>query len=242
MPYRQRRSVGERLNAVIERKYGLDPVQTGKITENLYVVNTDTVDFYIYRGGGYAICFDTGYRPRVIRRELSKLDVDPDGVTHVFLSHADLDHTIGLRVFKNAAVYLSADEVQMISGFRSPRRAVRSPRIPREYRLLRDNDVVTAGAPASGRLRRQPYAAQWPILWTIHTFIWRYLQAQRRTGYAGKHYTMDYETQKDSIRKLARLQNIEWVLTAHSGYTRILNALLLVEIMLRTKLKLNILC
>jgi hypothetical protein len=30
---------------------------------------------------------------------------------------------------------------------------------------------------------------------------------------------MDYETQKESIRKLARLQNIGWVFTGHSGYT-----------------------
>lgn len=222
MPYRQRRSVGERLNAVIERKYGLDPVQTGKITENLYVVNTDTVDFYIYRGGGYAICFDTGYRPRVIRRELSKLDVDPDGVTHVFLSHADLDHTIGLRVFKNAAVYLSADEVQMISGFRSPRRAVRSPRIPREYRLLRDNDVVTAGG-TSVRAIATPGHTPGSMAYLVDdTYLYLGDTCKLKDGqaYAGKHYTMDYETQKDSIRKLARLQNIEWVLTAHSGYTR----------------------
>lgn len=222
MTYQQKRSVSGRLSAALERKYGLDPIQTGKITENLYVVNSDTVDFYIIRDGDHLISFDAGYRPLVIKRELRSLELDPNSVTHVFLSHADIDHTSGLRVFKNAAVYLSADEEQLIRGVRTLRNAVRSPRIRRAYALLRDNDEVTVG---SHRIRAIATPGHTPgsmayLVDGTYLFLGDTCKLRDGQAYAGKHYTMDYETQKESIRKLARLQNVDWVFTAHSGYTR----------------------
>jgi len=221
MKSRQIRRTGG-LSAALERKYGLDPIRTGRITENLFVVNTDTVDFYIYRDGDNIICFDSGYRPLIIRRELRSLELDPDSATHVFLSHADIDHSAGLRVFKNATIYLSADEERMIRGARSIREAVRSPRIRRAYELLGDDEVVTIG---SHRVRAIATPGHTPgsmayLMDDTYLFLGDTCKLRNGQAYAGKHYTMDYETQKESIRKLAQLQNVGWVFTAHSGYTR----------------------
>lgn len=222
MPDQKSRRFGARLSAALEKKYGLDPIQTGRITDRLFVVNTDTVDFYIYRDGENIICFDAGYRPLVIRRELRSININPDSVTHVFLSHADVDHSAGLRVFKNAAVYLSTDEEPMISGVRSIRTAVRSPRIRCAYQLLRDNQVVTID---SIRIKAIATPGHTPgsmayLVDDTYLFLGDTCKLKDGQAYAGKHYTMDYETQKASIRKLAQLQNIGWVFTAHSGYTR----------------------
>jgi glyoxylase-like metal-dependent hydrolase (beta-lactamase superfamily II) len=222
MPHQQQRRKSGGLSAALEKKYGLDPIQTGRITDRLYVVNTDTVDFYMYRDEGHIICFDAGYRPLVIRRELRRLDIDPDVVTHVFLSHADIDHSAGLRVFRNAAVFMSADEEQMIRGARTIRNAVRSPRIRRAYQMLRDDDVVSVG---SIRVRAIATPGHTPgsmayLVDDTYLFLGDTCKLKDGQAYAGKHYTMDYETQKESIRKLAKLQNIGWVFTAHSGYTR----------------------
>lgn len=224
MKHHQSRIIG-RLSAALEMKYGLDPIQTGKITENLYVVNTDTVDFYLLRDGESIICFDAGYRPLVIKRELRSLGLDPCRVTHVFLSHADIDHTAGLRVFRNAVVYLSADEERMIRGARSIRNAIRSPRIRRAYHLLSDNAVVAAG---SHRVRAIATPGHTPgsmayLVDGTYLFLGDTCKLKDGQAYAGKHYTMDYEMQKESIRKLAQLQNVDWVFTAHSGYTRDFN-------------------
>jgi glyoxylase-like metal-dependent hydrolase (beta-lactamase superfamily II) len=38
-------------------------------------------------------------------------------------------------------------------------------------------------------------------------------------AYAGTHYTMDLDMQNRSIQKLAALNNIRCVFTAHSGWT-----------------------
>ena len=64
--------ISSRINAALEKKYGLDPIKTGLVTERLYVVNTDTANFYVYLCDGCIACFDTGYRPMVIKREMRR--------------------------------------------------------------------------------------------------------------------------------------------------------------------------
>ncbi len=215
------KSISGRINAALEKKYGLDPIETGLVLDRLYVVNTDTANFYVYLGDGGIICFDTGYRPQVIKREMKSIGIDPDEVTHVFLSHADLDHVGGLGLFKKADVYMSVDEERMIKGLRSPRSAVRSPRIWRRYHLLGDSDTVVIG---NDRIRAIATPGHTPgsmayLLNDTFLFLGDTCKLRNGEAYAGKHYTMDYEMQKESIRKLAKMSDIGCVLTGHSGYT-----------------------
>lgn len=210
------------ISRAIENKYTLRALETGAITDRLYVFRTDTVNFYVFRCGENYICFDTGYRPFLTRKELKEMNIDPRLVSHVFLTHADIDHVWGLRLFRNAEVYFSAKEEPMIKGLRSLKSAVRSPRIRRTYHLLRDNDVITVG---TSRVRAIETPGHTPgsmayLLDGTYLFLGDTCKLKDGQAYAGKHYTMDYETQKESIRKLAKLENIGWVITAHSGYTQ----------------------
>lgn len=221
MPEKHGGSIGSRINNALQKRYGLDPIETGMVMDRLSVVKTDTANFYIYQGGGGVACFDTGYRPRIIKRELRSLGIGVDEVTHIFLTHADIDHVGGIRLFKNATVYLSSGEERLIKGVRSIRSAFRSPRIRRAYNLLHDGDIVTIG---SDRVRAIATPGHTPgstayLLNDALLFLGDTCKLRDGCAYAGKHYTMDYETQKASIRKLAKLRNISCVLTAHSGYT-----------------------
>lgn len=214
--------ITEKINRALEKRYTLQATNTAAVTDRIYAVKTDTANFYVCLCGEGIACIDTGYRSLVIREQLNSLGIDLDAVTHVFLTHADIDHAGGLRVFRNAEVYLSAWEEPMFKGIRSPKRAFRTPRIRCAYHLLREGDIVRVG---DSEIRAIETPGHTPgsmayLLNGEYLFVGDTCKLRNGQAYAGKHYTMDYETQKASIRKLSALENVRYVFTAHSGYTQ----------------------
>lgn len=92
------------------------PSDTARLTEDVYAVRDKYVNMYLVRGGDDFIAIDAGIKPGTIKDQMKKLDIDPDRVKAVFLTHTDSDHAGGLSVFKKAEVYLHKDEEQMING------------------------------------------------------------------------------------------------------------------------------
>jgi glyoxylase-like metal-dependent hydrolase (beta-lactamase superfamily II) len=133
----------DRINDAIMRRVVLRPMDTAQITGEIAAVRTDTANFFVFRRDGYVVCFDTGYRRRLILRELNKLGIRPSDVTHVFLTHADIDHVLGLRLFRHADVYLSHAEGMYVSG--APLSPARRPHA----------EAPQALPAASGRRRRR---------------------------------------------------------------------------------------
>ncbi len=221
MPTRLNKRLLKPINASIEKRLRLNPLETGRITDGVWAVRADAVNFFIIESGDDLICFDTGYRRYLIREELAKINIDRLAVTHVFLTHADVDHTRGLCLFPKAEVYLSRDEKQMITGVRSVRSAVRSPRIRREYHLLEEGDVVRAG---DTHIRAIETPGHTPgsmayLLGGRYLFTGDTCKISDGKIYAGSRYTMDFTRQDASIRKLAGLRDVQYVFTAHAGYT-----------------------
>jgi hydroxyacylglutathione hydrolase len=209
---------------IVTNAMHLHPLQTGSILDKLYAVRTGTVNFFIYKEDEQAICIDAGFGRHLILRELDRLGLHPSEVTHVFLTHSDFDHVDGLAVFEEAEIYLSSDEEPMITG-----RAARmlgflyNSKIKRPYHLLRDNDVVAAGS-INIRAISTPghtagsmsYLVNESILFAGDTFklIDGQVFPKRR------YINMNTEQQKESIRKLARLDTVQLACTAHNGYTK----------------------
>lgn len=96
------------------------PIKTQKITDNIFAVRTLISNFYIYTDGKNSICFDTGYISSIINMGLKKLNILSESVSHIFLTHSDYDHVGGIKVFKNAKIYLSQEEEKLIT-FKTPR-------------------------------------------------------------------------------------------------------------------------
>ncbi len=173
MTWRLGDRIAGRINRTLEKRYTLQAIDTTAVTDRIYAVKTDTANFYVCQCSAGIACIDTGYRPLVIREQMKSLGIDTDAVTHVFLTHADIDHTGGLRVFRNAEIYLSALEEPMFKGIRPPTRAFRTPRIRRAYHLLREGDIVRVGdseirAIETRAIRRAP----WRIFWTARISLW----------------------------------------------------------------------
>ena len=122
------------------------PVPTGQVATNVYAVNVRGVNLFCYADGPHAIAIDAAYGGNRLRTELGRIPISPESVTHLFLTHTDVDHTGGLGVFPSAQIHLSRDEEQMIDGT-TPRLLgfYHCPRIERQYSLLDDGDIVIAG-------------------------------------------------------------------------------------------------
>ncbi|MRR19929.1 MBL fold metallo-hydrolase [bacterium] len=94
----------------------MTPAETSRLTEDVYAVKDKYVNMYLVRDGNDFIAIDAGIKPGTIRAQMKKLDIDPDRIKAVFLTHTDTDHAGGVSLFKNAVVYLHEDEEQMING------------------------------------------------------------------------------------------------------------------------------
>lgn len=208
----------------IMSKMNIKPLATGKITDNLYAIKTGTVNFYIYKTSENIICFDAGFRKSLIMAQLNNLGIDPKDITHLFLTHSDYDHTGGIKLFKKAKIYLCAEEEQMISG-KIPRMFgfIRNFKIKRPYSLLQDNDVVTidntkirAITTPGHTLGSMCFLVNESILITGDTVM----LVNDKVYPLRSRINMDTEQQKQSIRKLAQLKDINLTVTGHFGYTK----------------------
>ena len=217
----------ETFSGIYARLKHMEPLETGKILENLFVLKTGTVNFYIYHKGDDYIALDSGFNKSLVRRELTALDINPDYVYDLFLSHSDFDHTGGIDVFQNTALYLSHDEEQMITKT-TPRKYgfVYNSKIMRAYRLLKDNDEVTIGSIKVKAIETpghtpgsMSYLLDDSILFVGDAF--KLLDG--KVYPIGPLFSMDQERQKESLRKLAQFKNVSLALTGHRGYTKDFN-------------------
>jgi hydroxyacylglutathione hydrolase len=216
------------VNAVFPRVWKLRrslwyPLDTGQVAENVYAVRVRDVNMFICADGEHAIAIDAAYAGDALREELKRLPISPESVTHLFLTHADVDHTGGLDLFPNAQIYLSEDEERMIDGT-TPRLfgVYHSPKIGQAYTLLADGDLITAGVirvQAIATPGHTPGAMSFlvndSVLFTGDTL--KLQNGQVHTFH--RLLNIDTATQRESIEKLAGLQNVALLCTAHTGCT-----------------------
>jgi hydroxyacylglutathione hydrolase len=200
------------------------PIKTQQLTENIYAVQTIISNFYIYTDGESTICFDTGYLPMLIKRELKKINIKTDSISHIFLTHSDYDHVGGIKLFRSGQVYLSADEEKMITFKKTRVLFFFNKRIKRKYKLLKDGDITYIGkikvksimtpghTPGS-----MSYQVNDNILFTGDTLTIR----NGRIKPFFRLQNMNTSLQKESIKKLLKINNIKLICTGHTGYLKI---------------------
>ena len=196
-------------------------INTNMVIPNLYAVKSGTVNFYIYNTNDCTILFDSGYGKSQILRQLKYLDIKPEEITHIFLTHSDFDHMAGVRVFENAEICLSSEEYNLL--FKKKARMpwfYQSRCINRQCRILFDgeevhigNAVVRAVSTPGHTAGSMTYLLNNSILFTGDT-----LRLANNKVHLLRRYSKDTEMQKQSIEKLAKI-NAKYAFTGHSGYT-----------------------
>lgn len=201
----------------------MTPIETGEIIDGVYAINSKGfVNMYLIEDGDNYIAIDAANSEKDVRKELGKLNISPDAVSAVFLTHTDGDHVGAVGLFKYAKIYLASEEEQMINGKTARAMLIMKNKLGTDYTLLSDNQefeiyglsikcILTPGhTPGS-----MSYVINDKYLFTGDTLSLR--EGQVELG--SKFYNMDSETEKGSIQKLSSLENVEYIFTSHYGYT-----------------------
>ena len=193
---------------------------TGQILPGLYTINCRYVNFYIYRDKDHTICFDAGTGCRRIKKELKKINISPEQITHIFLTHSDKDHVDGVKLFTHAQIYMSKLEIPLMDG------SVRRSRLTNNtiknitINTLDDGEIFKAGTyeiKAIGTPGHTPGSMSY-LLNNQILFIGDCFHIEKNSVTTGMNFmNMDKDLQQESIKKLSELKDIKIVCTGHSG-------------------------
>jgi glyoxylase-like metal-dependent hydrolase (beta-lactamase superfamily II) len=208
---------------VIIRALRLTPRDSARIDERVWAVGCRYANFFICRGEGVLIAVDTGPRAALAVQGMKALGLNPADVSHVFLTHSDFDHAGGLSAFPGARVCFSEDEERLVAGRRAPRLhgLGRNRRIKRPYTLLADGQMMRVGSLEVKALKTpghtwgsMSYLVDGSLLFTGDALSIRGGQAA-----PNPHFRMDGVALRRSAERLAALEGVSWLITAHSGWS-----------------------
>lgn len=93
----------------------LKPAETGEIS-GVYIIKDRNVNMFLLEFSDGYIAIDVGQNKTNIKEELNRLNIDESEIKYVLLTHSHGDHVGALGLFENAQIYMSEDELQMISN------------------------------------------------------------------------------------------------------------------------------
>ena len=189
-------------------------------TDTIYSINDSFVNMYLVQSMGEYTAFDAGNDIGVIRTELGKLNINPEKVKALFLTHTDGDHVAAISLFKNAKLYFSKDEEQMING-QKHRFFIVNNKIPTTiYSLLNDGqavvvqrDTITGIATPGHSPGSMSYLVDGKFMFTGDALSVKNGKVEEFNPF----FCSDLEMLRESLKKLAKTEGPEYIFTAHYG-------------------------
>ena len=179
--------------------------------------------FYVVTNGIDYICIDAGSNLKRAKQELHKLKIDPEKIQALFLTHSDRDHIAAISLFKNARIYLSTYEEEMVLNKKRRIFGFINNKLSFEYYLHNDGwetnvgDITIRAIATPGHTSgSMSYLVNSQMLFTGDALS---LKNGRAALFTPRFFNMDEKTQEKSIKKLASLRNITLLCTGHHGFT-----------------------
>jgi hydroxyacylglutathione hydrolase len=196
-------------------------LDTKEITKNVYSINDAMVNIYIIKGDDKFIAVDAGNDANNVQKEMSKLNISPDKISAVLLTHTDSDHIAALSIFKKAKIYISKAEEQMING-KTSRMLFMKNKLNYPYETVENNAVLDiAGLKIKGLLT--PGHTPGSMCWLINDkYLFTGDNLSIRDGKIAVFsdlFNMDSKTQVASFKYISNLPKAEFIFTAHNGFT-----------------------
>ncbi|MBD3193760.1 MAG: MBL fold metallo-hydrolase [Candidatus Lokiarchaeota archaeon] len=180
---------------------------TGKISDGIIAITNSFVSSFIYTKESDIIMIDTGFSKKGMKSALNELNISPNEISNVFLTHSDGDHTGGISLFNSANIYFGKDTKIKNSE---------------NFMFLDDSEVVKVGnikiqsiATPGHRAGHTSYLIDDKYLFTGDLIRLKDNEAKPFI----KIISSDSKKMEESIEKLARIKGIKMLFTAHTGYT-----------------------
>ncbi len=200
----------------------MHPVATGEIVDNIYAIKDEFVNMYVIKDSNQYIVIDAGKDIGIVAAEIKKLNINPDMVVAVLLTHTDMDHVAGIPLFKNAKIYLSKQEEMMLTGEKQKIPGVSNNISRKDYILLEDKQTLKIGNENSFCILTEGHTTGSMCYQVNDKYLFTgdiLSLVDGKLGPSVKFFDLDHEMATKSILKIAKLPNVEYIFTAHFGYT-----------------------
>jgi hydroxyacylglutathione hydrolase len=196
----------------------MTPLLTEKVVKGIYAINNSYVNFYLIQKDYHLIAIDAGADVNITKVAMKNLNLNPESVEVVFLTHTDADHVAAIQLFKNAKVYISKDEEQMVNG----KTHRHNDTLNRMHQLLSDSEVINIDNlkfQAISTPGHTPGSMSY-LVDNQYLFTGDLLSLQHgKAKIFNRFFNMDTESEKKSIKKIKNYFTVKYIITAHYGYT-----------------------
>lgn len=194
-------------------------IYTQKVSDSIYAINDTFVNMFIVKDKNGLIAVDAGNDKKNIVKEFAKLKLDPDDVKAVFLTHTDADHVAALSLFKNAKVYISVPEEDLLTGKQKRFHFLKNS-LDVPYSVLKDGSIIKIGLTEvkiivvpGHTTGSAAYVINGKNIFTGDTLLLK----NGHVGLFNDFFNMDSAREAESISSLKKLTGIESIYTAHYG-------------------------
>ena len=201
---------------------GFAPLETGVITDDIYVVKDNFANLFIIKDNAQYVVIDCATSQAIVAEQLKKLGINPNEASAVFLTHTDGDHVGALGLFGKAKLYMSKEEEQMINGKKSKFLWFGNSISRTDYTLLADRQTVRIGnltiegilAPGhtSGMMA---YLVNDKYLFTGDILSLK----EGKIAPIPSFFNMDTPQAIASMEIIRHIPTAQYIFTAHWGYT-----------------------
>ncbi|HEY6915230.1 MAG TPA: MBL fold metallo-hydrolase [Paludibacter sp.] len=196
--------------------------ETKEVVSGVFAIKDSYVNMFMVKDSDNYIAIDAGADIKIVRNELNKLNIDSSKVVAVLFTHCDGDHTAALSMFENAVVYLSRLEEQMINGKTAKMMFVHNSISRKDYNLLEDKQDLTMKN-THIKCIATPGHTPGSMCYVVNS---RYLFVGDAFGLKdgkidrpNKFFSADMKMAVQSLSKIANLFNVQYIFTAHNGYS-----------------------
>ncbi len=199
----------------------MSSLSTGEVTPGIFAIKDEFANVYLVKTADGFIAFDAGKKQPAIEEGMKKLGIAPADVRALFLTHTDGDHVAAVGLFPNAAIYIGANEEQMVNGTKS-RAPFMKNKLAVKYATLNDGQVMNVDT-IEVRCLHAPGHTPGSMCYVVNgenIFTGDTLSLKKgRVDVFNEFFNMDTETERKTITKIRGLPGVKRIFTAHYGYS-----------------------